>query len=67
LEPAVTRQEQIDALINERSQARLHQDWAASDRLREQLQALGVRVEDNKPGSIYTRVCQRRPCTCRPP
>jgi cysteinyl-tRNA synthetase len=38
----------IRALADERLQARANKDWAASDRLRDQLSALGWTVKDAK-------------------
>lgn len=38
----------IQALIDERNQARLAKDWARSDELRDQLKAMGVDLKDEK-------------------
>ena len=39
--------DQIEALIKHRAQARLDRDWALADKLRDELLALGVEVEDS--------------------
>ncbi len=41
----------IDAIVAERAQARASRNWAESDRLRDQLAALGVAIKDNKDGA----------------
>jgi cysteinyl-tRNA synthetase len=41
----------IDAIIAERAQARTTRNWAESDRLRDELAALGVAIKDNKDGA----------------
>ena len=41
----------VEALIVERKAARAAKDWAASDRVRDALAAMGVSVKDNKDGS----------------
>ncbi len=41
----------VEALIAERRAARAARDWAASDRVRDALLALGVAVKDNKDGT----------------
>jgi len=41
----------IDAIVAARSAARAKKNWAASDRLRDQLAALGVAIKDNKDGT----------------
>ncbi len=41
----------VEALIAERCAARAEKDWAASDRARDALAALGVAVKDNKDGT----------------
>jgi cysteinyl-tRNA synthetase len=42
---------EIDAVVAERSAARAARNWAESDRLRDQLTALGVAIKDNKDGA----------------
>ncbi|KQQ23790.1 cysteine--tRNA ligase [Methylobacterium sp. Leaf123] len=41
----------VEALIAERKAARAAKDWAASDRVRDALTAMGVSVKDNKDGT----------------
>ena len=43
----------IEALVAERQAKRRAKDWAASDRLREELASLGVTVEDTKDGAKW--------------
>jgi cysteinyl-tRNA synthetase len=43
------------ALIDERAEARRARDWARSDDLRSQLDALGVETQDSPQGSTYRR------------
>ena len=45
----------IDALVEARVQARAAKDWAEADRLRAELTALGIVVEDKPGGSIWRR------------
>ncbi len=42
---------EINAIVAERSAARAARNWAESDRLRDQLAALGVAIKDNKDGA----------------
>ena len=42
---------EINAIIAERAQARASRNWAESDRLRDQLAALGVAIKDTKEGA----------------
>ncbi len=44
-------QKRIDVLISLRTAARAAKNWAESDRLRDQLTALGVAIKDNKDGT----------------
>jgi len=50
LEPALA------ALLDERAAARAARDWAASDRLRDELLARGVAVEDTRDGQRWRLV-----------
>ena len=43
-------------LLAEREAARANRDWAASDRLRDELTALGVAVEDTRDGQRWRRL-----------
>ena len=42
---------EIDRLVAQRSAARTARNWAESDRLRDELAALGVAIKDNKDGT----------------
>jgi cysteinyl-tRNA synthetase len=44
------------ALLDDRAAARAAKDWAASDRLREELAALGVAVRDTSAGQEWSPV-----------
>ncbi len=44
-------QKRIDELISLRTAARAAKNWAESDRLRDQLTALGIAIKDNKDGA----------------
>lgn len=47
---------QIEQLVAARRQARTDRDWAAADRLRAELAALGVEVTDTKDGSSWRMI-----------
>ncbi len=47
--------DEIDALVQRRTDARAAQDWAAADRVRDELSALGVVLEDTPTGTIWHR------------
>ena len=49
LEPA------LQALLEARAAARAARDWAASDRLRDELAAAGITVEDSRDGQRWRR------------
>jgi cysteinyl-tRNA synthetase len=44
------------ALLDERIRARSARDWAASDRIRDELAAIGIAVEDTRDGQRWRRV-----------
>ncbi len=46
-------QKRIEYLVEQRNQARQNKDWAASDRLRDELIALGVELKDTKDGTVW--------------
>jgi cysteinyl-tRNA synthetase len=46
---------ELQALLDERAQARANKDFAASDRLRDALAAKGVTVKDSKAGQSWSR------------
>ena len=47
--------ERIEKLVSERAQARSRKDWAESDRLRGEIEALGYTVKDTKQGQQITK------------
>jgi cysteinyl-tRNA synthetase len=49
---------EVRALLDERAAARAARDWAASDRLRDELAALGVSVEDTRDGQRWRRTAE---------
>ena len=44
---------EVEKLVAERDEARRRRDWAASDRLRDELATLGVAVKDGKAGATW--------------
>lgn len=46
---------EIEALIQQRNQARADKDWAAADNARDQLQARGIILEDHATGTRWRR------------
>ena len=47
--------ERARRLLDERVAARASRDWAASDRLRDELAELGIAVEDTRDGQRWRR------------
>ena len=47
---------QVQELLARRAAARASKDWAASDRVRDELAALGVQIKDGPTGTTWTRV-----------
>jgi cysteinyl-tRNA synthetase len=47
---------ELQALLDERAAARAARDWAASDRLRDELAGRGVVVEDTRDGQRWRRI-----------
>jgi cysteinyl-tRNA synthetase len=47
--------EEIDAMIQQRIQARADKNWAEADRIRDELDALGIVVEDGAGGTTWRR------------
>jgi cysteinyl-tRNA synthetase len=54
LKPA-SRDRDVDALIEEREQARKKKDWSSADRLREELKGRGIEVVDTKDGPVWRK------------
>ncbi len=54
-DPADELDEATRRLLDERAAARANRDWAASDRLRDELAALGIAVEDTRDGQRWRR------------
>jgi cysteinyl-tRNA synthetase len=46
---------EVEGLIEERKAAKAARDWAAADRVRDRLKAMGVVLEDRKDGSVTWR------------
>ena len=46
---------EVDALVEQRWQARLDKDWAKADQLRDQLTAAGIEIEDGVDGTRWRR------------
>jgi cysteinyl-tRNA synthetase len=49
---------ELQALLDARVTARADRDWAASDRLRDELAAHGIAVEDTRDGQRWRRVAE---------
>ena len=45
--------EQVNALIVERTEARKQKQWKRSDEIRDQLKEMGVTIEDSKDGTTW--------------
>ncbi|MCX7661135.1 MAG: cysteine--tRNA ligase, partial [Candidatus Omnitrophica bacterium] len=54
-EPLTITQEEIDSLILKRDLARRNKDFALADKIREELQELGIILEDTKQGTRWRR------------
>ncbi len=48
----------LASLLDERAKARAAKDWAASDRLRDELAAAGIAVEDTRDGQRWRRAAE---------
>ena len=46
---------QLDALVEARNEARRRRDWPESDRLRDEMMALGVEVRDTPEGTVWKK------------
>ena len=47
-----------ERLIRERNEARARKDWSTADRLRDQLSAMGIAIEDSATGTVWRRKSQ---------
>ena len=50
------KQDSIEQLIAERLAARQNRDWAAADRIRDELQEQGIILEDNAQGTTWRKI-----------
>ena len=50
---ATLNEEVVDALIAERTAARARKDFKESDRIRDELAAMGVVIKDSKEGTTW--------------
>jgi cysteinyl-tRNA synthetase len=57
-DPAADLSADVVALLEERAAARAARDWAASDRLRDELAKRGVAVEDTRDGQRWRRIAE---------
>jgi cysteinyl-tRNA synthetase len=57
-EPVEGLEPDVAALLERRAAARASRDWAASDRLRDELAAAGIAVEDTRDGQRWRRVVE---------
>jgi cysteinyl-tRNA synthetase len=46
----------VESLIAARAAARAAKDWAAGDRVRDELVAIGVQIKDSAQGTTWTRM-----------
>jgi cysteinyl-tRNA synthetase len=57
-EPEASLDATAEALLQAREAARAARDWAASDRLRDELAAYGIGVEDTRDGQRWRRIAE---------
>jgi cysteinyl-tRNA synthetase len=50
--------DELRRLLDERLTARAGKDWAASDRLRDELMSRGIAVEDTRDGQRWRRLVE---------
>ena len=44
----------VDMVLEQRAIAKANKDWATSDRIRDELNALGFEIKDGKDGATWT-------------
>jgi cysteinyl-tRNA synthetase len=47
---------EIEQMIQQRQQARAQRDWATADRIRDELKAMGIVLEDTPQGVRWKRI-----------
>lgn len=52
---ACSNDDEIDALVKKRDEARANKDWATSDQIRDQLKEIGITIQDTPQGTRWTR------------
>ena len=52
---AGSNDDEIDALVKKRDEARAKKDWATSDQIRDQLKEMGITIQDTPQGTRWTR------------
>lgn len=52
---AGSNDDEIDALVKKRDEARANKDWATSDQIRDQLKEMGITIQDTPQGTRWTR------------
>lgn len=52
---AGSNDDEIDALVKKRDEARANKDWATSDQIRDQLKEIGITIQDTPQGTRWTR------------
>lgn len=52
---ACSNDDEIDALVKKRDEARANKDWATSDQIRDQLKEMGITIQDTPQGTRWTR------------
>ena len=45
--------DKIDSLINERNEARASKDFTRSDEIRDELNSMGIEIEDTPDGTVW--------------
>ena len=52
---AGSNDDEIDALVKKRDEARANKDWATSDQIRDQLKEMGITIQDTPQGTRWIR------------